>query len=305
MLNTFLSILPIFLLIVAGYLARHYFLTDDGFWKTADKAVYYLFFPSLLVLEISNADFDGGATTHALAATVGGTLIVAAVILIGQRVVNVKNDLFTSIFQGGVRYNSYVFIALSQSLFGTEGVALSGVFVAYMIVLTNVMSVLLMNHYGTGGKKSVASSVLALAKNPLIIAALLGVVLNLIGVNISGAIRQFLAYLGNAATPLSLMSVGGGLVLSMQASRTIATVYATALKLLLLPICTFVLLKALGVSGVSANIALLYAAVPCAGNAYILARQMGGDAEAMASIITWTTLFSVVTVTVILGTFLL
>lgn len=304
MLNTFLAILPIFLLIVAGYLARRYFLTDDRFWKTADKVVYYLYCPSLLVLEISHADFDGGATTHALAATVGGTMIVAAFILIGQRIVNVKNDLFTSIFQGGVRYNSYVFIALSQSLFGAEGVALSGVFVAYMIVVTNVMSVLLMNHYGTGDKKSVAGSLLALVKNPLIIAALLGVVINLVGVSFSGAIRQFLAYLGNAATPLSLMSVGGGLVLGMQASRTIATAYATALKLLLLPICTFVLLKALGVSGISANIALLYAAVPCAGNAYILARQMGGDAETMASIITWSTLFSAVTVTMILGTLL-
>lgn len=303
MLNTFLSILPIFLLIVTGYVAKNYFLLEDGFWKSVDKLVYYVFFPSLLLLDISRANFDNAGTSTAIVATVGGTLMVAAFIFAGQHVIKVRNDLFTSIFQGGVRYNSYVFIALSQSLFGAEGVALSGVFVAYMIVTTNIMSVLVMNHYGNGGGKSFKGTLVAIVKNPLIIGALLGLSINMIGLNITGAIKQFLGYLGSAATPLSLMSVGSGLMLSMQASRTIATVYAVSLKLLIMPICTMVLLKAQGASGVPANIALLYAAVPCAGNAYILARQMGGDSEAMASIITWTTMLSGISITLILGRF--
>ncbi|WP_243464934.1 AEC family transporter [Photorhabdus temperata] len=68
-----------------------------------------------------------------------------------------------------------------------------------------------------------------------------------------------------------------------------------------MPLITILIIKYLGSSGVPANIAILYSAVPCAGNAYILARQMGGDHEAMASIITWTTLLSIITVTLILG----
>lgn len=302
MLNVFLSVLPIFLLIVIGYMAKNYFLPEESFWKTVDKLVYYVFFPSLLLLDVSSANFDSANTSTSITATVGGTLLVGTLIFFGQWMVKVRNDLFTSIFQGGVRYNSYVFIALAQSLFGTEGVALSGVFVAYMIVLTNVMSVLVMNHYGDGGKKSFNGMLTALAKNPLIIGALLGIAFNLAGLHITGAMKQFLSYLGNAATPLSLMSVGAGLILAMRTSQTIATIYAVGLKLLLMPLCTIVLLKTQGASGTSANIALLYAAAPCAGNAYILARQMGGDSEAMASIITWTTLLSAVTITLIIGT---
>ncbi|KXU36452.1 hypothetical protein AXE65_04980 [Ventosimonas gracilis] len=242
MLNTFLSILPIFLLIVAGYIGKNYFLLEEVFWKSVDKLVYYVFFPSLLLLDISRANFDNTGTSTAIVATIGGTLMVAAFIFAGQYVIKVRNDLFTSIFQGGVRYNSYVFIALSQSLFGTEGVALSGVFIAYMIVITNVMSVLVMNHYGNGGKKSLQDTLVAIVKNPLIIAALLGLSINMIGLNITGAIKQFLGYLGSAATPLSLMSVGSGLMLSMQTCRTIATIYAVSLKLLIMPICTIILL---------------------------------------------------------------
>jgi len=230
--------------------------------------------------------------------------MVAALIFFGQCFFKAKNDLFTSIFQGGVRYNSYVFLALSQSLFGAEGIALSGVFVAYMIILTNIMSILVMNHYGNGSKKSFKGMLLALVENLLIIGALLGLSINMAGLSLPEAVKQLLAYLGNAATPLSLMSVGAGLVLMMKLHRAIATTYAVALKLLAMPFFTVILLKALGVSGVSANIALLYAAVPCAGNAYILSRQMGGDAEVMATIITWTTLLSSISIMLIIGNIL-
>ncbi len=154
MLNVFLSILPIFLLIVLGYLSKLYVKDVAVFWGFSDKFVYYLFFPALLILDISEADFSGADSFYPVVATIVSTLAIALIIFVGKLFFNTSADLFTSIFQGGVRYNSYVFIALSQSLFGSEGVALSGFFVAYMIILTNIMSVLVMNHYGTGSRLS-------------------------------------------------------------------------------------------------------------------------------------------------------
>ena len=50
-----------------------------------------------------------------------------------------------------------------------------------------------------------------------------------------------------------------------------------------------------------ASLAVLYCAVPCAGNAYILSRQMGGDSSAMASIITWETVISIITIPVMMA----
>ncbi|HEJ7931198.1 AEC family transporter [Serratia marcescens] len=301
MLNVFLSILPIFLLIVLGYLSKLYVKDVAVFWGFSDKFVYYLFFPALLILDISEADFSGADSFYPVVATIVSTLAIALIIFVGKLFFNTSADLFTSIFQGGVRYNSYVFIALSQSLFGSEGVALSGFFVAYMIILTNIMSVLVMNHYGTGSKKSLSGALLALTKNPLIIGALFGVLMNLCNLHITGALKQLFVYLSNAATPLSLMSVGAGLIVSMHIRKLVSISYATVLKLVAMPLITIALVQYFGATGVPASIAILYSAVPCAGNAYILARQMGGDHEAMASIITWTTLLSVITVTFILG----
>lgn len=301
MLNVFFSILPIFLLITLGFLSKIYIKDISIFWNFSDKFVYYLFFPCLLILDISEANFSGSDNFYPIVSTISSTIIIAIIIFIGRFFFNTTPDLFTSIFQGGVRYNSYVFIALSQSLFGSEGVALSGFFVAYMIIITNIMSVLVMNHYGHGSKKSLGGAILALAKNPLIIGAIIGVLLNYFNIHITGPIRQLFIYLSNAATPLSLMSVGAGLIISMHIKKILSISYATILKLVVMPLITILIIKYLGISGVPANIAILYSAVPCAGNAYILAKQMGGDHEAMASIITWTTLLSIITVTLILG----
>lgn len=137
-------------------------------------SLFITFFPVLLILDISEADFSGTDSFYPVMATIISTLIVALIIFIGKLYFNTSFDLLTYILQGGVRYNSYVFIALSQLLFGSEGVALFGFFVAHMIILTNIMSVLVMNHYSTGSKKSLSGALLALTKNTLIIGALLG-----------------------------------------------------------------------------------------------------------------------------------
>ncbi|WP_455480261.1 AEC family transporter [Bartonella sp. B12(2025)] len=303
MINTFLAILPIFLLIVIGYLSKIYIKDISIFWSKSDKFVYYVFFPALLILDISEANFSGDNNIYPIISTIVSTLLVSAIIFLMKGLIGKSPDLFTSIFQGGVRYNSYVFIALSQSLFGNKGVALSGFFVAYMIIITNIMSVLVMNYYGTGNKKSVRGALIALTKNPLIIGAITGVMVNIFHIHITEPIKQLLSYLSGAATPLSLMSVGAGLIISMQVHKMISILWATILKLLIMPIITIVILKATETSGVAACIAILYSSVPCAGNAYILSRQMGGDHEVMASIITWTTLFSIITITLIMGLF--
>ena len=127
-------------------------------------------------------------------------------------------------------------------------------------------------------------------KNPLIIGSLIGVIFNLLSVELPLVLISYLKILGGAASPLSLLAVGAGLSFVMNAKKANAIVISSLLKLLVLPVITIGLINFFKLSGDSANIALLYSCLPCAGNSYILARQMGGDADAMASIITFTTM---------------
>lgn len=302
MFATLLSVIPIFGLVMTGFIAKR-LLPSHELWKGIEALVYYLFFPILLILEISKANFSEPGLIEALFATFMATLLIALLLFPIKQLFKIENRLFTSIFQGGTRYNSYVFLALSQSLFGSAGIIIAGVFMAYMIITINILCIAVLNLYGghQNGKKSLGGIFIALLKNPLIIGVLIGIVANLLQIELTGPLKQWMLYLGNSATPLSLMSVGAGLIMMMDAGKMKAITFAIAVKLLLMPAITLLLLQLLNVDGVTAGIALLFATMPSAGNAYILSRQMGGDSEAMASIITWSTLFSIITIPLIMS----
>ncbi len=302
MFATLLSVIPIFGLVMTGFIAKR-LLPSHELWKGIEALVYYLFFPILLILEISKANFSEPGLIEALFATFIATLLIALLLFPIKQLFKIENRLFTSIFQGGTRYNSYVFLALSQSLFGSAGIIIAGVFMAYMIITINILCIAVLNLYGShqNGKKSLGGIFIALLKNPLIIGVLIGIVANLLQIELTGPLKQWMLYLGNSATPLSLMSVGAGLIMMMDAGKMKAITFAIAVKLLLMPAITLLLLQLLDVDGITAGIALLFATMPSAGNAYILSRQMGGDSEAMASIITWSTLFSIITIPLIMS----
>lgn len=302
MFETLLAVLPIFGLVVTGFVAKR-LLPSHDLWKGIEALVYYLFFPILLILEVSKANFAEPGLLGALMAPFIATLLIAGALFPIKQRFKIENTLFTSIFQGGTRYNSYVFLALSQSLFGSQGIVIAGVFMAYMIITVNILCISVLNLYGSNqsGKKSITGILLALIKNPLIVGVLIGICANFLGIHLTGPIKQWMLYLGNTATPLSLMSVGAGLIMILDAKKISAISFALILKLIIMPAITLVLLGLFNVSGLTAGIALLFATMPSAGNAYILSRQMGGDSEAMASMITWSTLISIITIPLIMS----
>lgn len=304
MINTILSVLPIFTLILTGYFLKQKFMKNNSFWKDAEKLTYYVLFPILLILKLSKSDFNSMNINLPVGIIILATVIVASLTFLSKWLFKIESPIFTSIFQGSTRYNSYVFLGMSASLFGETGLALCGIFIAYMIIFTNILSVVVLNHYSPGEKKSLLSVLKKIVKNPLIIGSLAGVFLNFVNIEISGTIKDFMTILGGAASPLSLMAVGAGLTFSMNTERINAIAISSLLKLIALPVITIFLMRAFSMSGDATNIAVLYACLPCAGNSYILARQMGGDSKVMASIITFTTIGMGVTAPVILQFFL-
>lgn len=87
MLNVFLSILPIFILIVMGYLSKR-FIRNVTFFFWADKFFYYLFFPALLILDPSDSCFSGNDAFYSIVSTVVATLLISTVIFIGRFVLS-------------------------------------------------------------------------------------------------------------------------------------------------------------------------------------------------------------------------
>ncbi len=285
------AIFPIFAAILVGAALKRYLITGSDIWAGIDRLTYYLLLPSLLMVEIYRADFSSGHAGTAVMVTLGATLFLAAALLLLRPLITSNTPLFTSIFQGSVRYNSYVLLAVADALYGSEGLALAIVFVAVMVIATNMLGVVVLNAFA-GCKGSFKRIMIGLAQNPIIIAAGAGAVLNISDIHVPLPIENTAALFKTAALPLSLVSVGAGLrfILSKQALGAIAL--STTIKLAILPVITGIALHLTGVEGMVLAMGVLYAGMPCAGNAYILARQLNGDPEAMASIITLETLLS-------------
>jgi malonate transporter len=293
------SVLPIFLITMMGGIIKRQWITSDEFWRGLEKLSYFLLFPILLFSNIAAADFSSGALTKLIFGLIIATSIVSAGLVFYERKYSMDKKQFTSIFQGSVRYNNYIFFALGATLYGKEGMSIVAVISAYMIIFTNAISVFIFASYIPDGdqithnKPSVILLLKKFASNPLIIGSICGFIFNYSGLELNIAIKKTLESLSNSALAMGAMNVGAGLRFNINIDYLKHIFTSSVIKLFVLPIISIIVLSALSVSGMPLAIGMLYSGLPCASTSYVLAKQLGGDHDLMASIITVTTIFSV------------
>jgi predicted permease len=294
-----IALWPVFALLLLGFLARRSGFPGEGFWQPAEKATYYVLFPALLVERLANAQLAGDDSIR-LAALVVVVLVMAALFCCACKpLLRLTVPAFTSFFQGSVRFNTYVALAVTAALHGSEGIVLAAVITAVMIPLLNLFSVLA---FALTSEQAFSPRqlLMTLARNPLILACLLGIALSLSGAALPLGVTSVLELLGRMALPMGLLAVGAGLDLRALRGDGRALVAASLIKLLFLPLLAFALAGLWQLDLLTTSVVVIFAAVPTATSAYILARQMGGDAELMAGIITAQTMISMLTLPVVL-----
>ena len=285
-----LLLLPDFTLILLGFALRRWLGLGDHFWTGVEKLVYFILFPALLVNAILKTTLDLGAATPLLATAIGA--MAAGMLFAGfaKSIFRLQPMVFASVFQCGYRFNSYIGLAAAGLLFGTQGIAALGLIIGVAVPFANLSSVwMLARHSDTGIWREIA-------RNPLIWATLSGLILNLAGFVPPTPLATFLGRLADASIALGLLAVGAALRLDGMAGLRGASLYLCAVKLLLLPPIALFLGGQLGLSGTYLGIAVLFAALPTASSAYILAMRMGGDGRSVAWIISATTLASMLTI---------
>ena len=286
---------PLFLLILLGALLGWSRQPGGDFWPRMERLIYFLLFPAMLVATLASADVSQVPVARLALALLGSMALFAGLLWGLRRHLRLEAAAFTSVFQGALRFNTYVGVAGAAALHGSAGATVAAVAVALMIPVVNVLCVTSFIVAGTLGSSSLARSFTALARNPLILACLVGIGLNLSGIGLPGWSGEALALLGRAALPLGLVAVGVALrpAALMRLDRGVWT--ANLIKLVLVPATALALALLLNLDPVSRDVAVLFAALPTATSAYILSRQLGGDAELMAALITGQTLLAMAT----------
>jgi predicted permease len=301
MLQIVLVVLPVFLLIFVGWLCRWQAFPGDGFWAPAERLTYFLLFPVLLVTTLAKADFASLQILPMAGAISVAILVMTGLTLLLRMRLRIPGPTFTSVFQGSVRMNTYIGLSVAFGIYAEQGLAAAALAVAAIMPLANVLCVLVLARYGKGAQPSLIGVLRQLAGNPLILACIVGGCLNLLGLGLPPVVGPMMEILSRAALPLGLLAVGAALDFRAARASSQLVLITAGLKLIVLPVLTLGALFALGVGGVAAFVAVLFNGLPTATSAYILARQLGGDAALMASLITVQTFLSMLSLPLVLA----
>jgi predicted permease len=291
-----LALLPDFALILVGASLRRILHLGDHFWNGLEKLVYYVLFPALLFGGLLRARIDWSAAAPMLA--VAGVAMGGAMLLgLAGRMFAITPVSFASQYQCAFRFNSYIGLAVAGTLYGVPGIAAMGIVVGLMVPPANLAAVWMLARHGDAGVWR------ELARNPLILATLAGIAANLGGFEPPVVMLKFLGRLGDAAIVLGLLAVGAGLrIVGAGGTAThLAAAYFLVVKLVAMPGIALLLIRGFGLSGVHADVALIFAALPAASSAYILAQRMGGDGARVAWLISAGTLASMLSIPFWLG----
>ncbi len=168
-------------------------------------------------------------------------------------------------------------------LYGKGRLTLATLAIAVLVPLVNFLSVIVLIKIPplVSERSFWSALVWHLITNPLIIASGLGIFLNAVSWQLPISIDTTISALGQATLPLGLLAVGAGMNGQTIRTATIPRAWSNAFKLIEMPAAMILSCKVLGVTGLPTHIAILFASLPSASTAYILARQMGGDARSL------------------------
>lgn len=286
MLSILFAILPIFLVILLGHLSVRRKLLSPSFWGEAERLVFYLLFPALLLSSVAQAPLADLTLLPLALATFAALLLVSALALLLRLQISRDGPSFTSVFQGVIRPNTYLCFAIAIALDDMPGVEAVAIAIAFYVPLVNLLSTIVLVRYGSSQVRNAGKVVFAVVKNPLMLAIFAGLILNVSGIGLHGSLVSVFDILGRAALCLGLMAVGAGLDLASAKAERRLVGLAVAGKLIVMPLVALAAALLLGVEAEARAALVLLAGSPTAGTSYIMARQMGGNAPLIANIIT-------------------
>ncbi|RVG51279.1 AEC family transporter [Sinorhizobium meliloti] len=298
----FESILPVFLLVILGVALRRSTLVDQGLWIGLEQFGYYFLFPALLFSTLAKADLAGLEADETAVATVGSVTLMSAALLSAWPLLRrggISGPTFTSVFQTATRWNAFIALAVAEKLFGTAGLSLTALVMVLLIIPINFYNIAVLTWFG-GGSRGIGFFFLKIITNPLIISSALGILFNLTGIELYGPVMTAVDMLASASLGLGLILVGAGLKIADALNPSIPVLFAVVLKLIVMPVFMVGSSALLGIRGDALLVIAVGAAVPTAMNGYLLAKQMGGDAELYASVATIQTAASFLTIPLVL-----
>jgi malonate transporter len=304
MLDIFLQTLPFFALIGLGYGAgRSGFFTPEA-TAYLTKFVFYFALSAMLFRFSANLSlgeiFDWPFVLAYLWGTMFIYLIATGVALLRKRGIEEAAIEAQCAVIGNVGFLGIPMLVL---LLGEQAIGPVMLVLAVDLIVFGSLIVILITGSRDGRMSpGVLRTVgIGLLKNPMIVSISLGIIVSSIGLPIPKPANEFLSLLGAAATPGALFAIGASLA-TKSAERVVVAGWLSFAKLVLHPAAVaFAALVMFPVDAYAAGVMIACAALPVAGNVYILAQHYGVAPSRVSASILISTALSVITISAVIA----
>ena len=292
----FNAVLPVMLCIMLGYFLARIGMIKEELRKGLNGLCFKVFLPFYLFDSVYDTDvseaFNPGLMLFCCLAMIAW---FAALMIIIPRL-EPQNPRRGVLIQAMFRSNFALFgLPMAQTLCGKENMGPTNLLIGVCVPLVNVLAVITLETF-RGGKPSVKKMLLGIAKNPLIIASLLGLTFNLLNIPLYADLRKTIISLGSVATPLSMVALGASFSFASTRAYRKQLALGVSGKLLISPLLMVTLGALLGFRAETLVPILIFFGAPTAVSSFPMAQQMDGDGELAAALVVFTSALSILTI---------
>ena len=293
--------MPIFLVMVIGYILKQIGMLNDNFVTVANKFNFKVTLPFMLFKDIAGVDikavFD---IKYVLFCAIVSTIcfwVVWGTAKLLVRDKTIRGAFVQSSFRGSAAVMGLAFI---QYIYGSS--AMGPLMIVSAVPLYNIFSVIVLtfeanDSTGIDKKAKIRQAGINICKNPIILSILAGLIVGLLGIQFPTLVNKTVSNVAQMATPLALITIGAGFEGRKALAKIAPTMAASMIKLVLQPLVFLPVAAWMGFSGEKMIAILIMLASPTTPSCYIMAKSMNNDEVLTASVIVTTTLMAAFTLT--------
>lgn len=279
------AVLPIFVLMALGFLCQRIGVIKREDVAAMNKVAFNVFLTCTVFISVYSCDlastFDPLLMAFCACMTLGSFAVAT---LYSRFFVPVENQ--RGVMVQGIFRSNFIMVGmqLASGLAGQDGVAAMAMLCVVTVPLNNVLAVITLSLHG-GQTSGWGATAISIAKNPLIIATLLGILLLVVGIALPKPVTDIVRQMGNVSTPLMLFLLGAFFRFGSLKTYAWQLVAATVGRLVAVPAVVILLACLMGFSGVGMVALVSIFAASTANASFTMAQQMGGDAELAGDIV--------------------
>jgi len=291
--------LPVFLVIVLGYVLMQTKMLNENFVTVANKFNFQVTLPFLVFKDISSANVRENFDLKFVLFCAGATTLCFFTIW-GVTKLFVKDTSIRGAFvQASFRSSAAVMgIAFIQNIYGNSGMA--PMMIIGSVPLYNIFSVIVLTmeaNEEVQGYDRIKKAMLGILTNPIIIGILLGLLVSISGITFPTVVNKTVQSIASMASPLALIAIGAGFEGKKALGKIKPTIWVAAIKLVFQTMVFLPIACMMGFRTEKLIAILIMLAAPTTPSCYIMAKNMKNDGVLTASSVVVTTLCSSVTLT--------